>query len=75
MPLCLGHADQLREPGSMLARDLFGLPFLLVRDREGAPNVFLNVCRHRGAHLIAGEGESYASTVICPVPIMPGLAI
>src|SRR5690606_6156406 len=28
VPLCLGHADQLREPGSMIARDLFGLPLL-----------------------------------------------
>ncbi len=34
VPLCLGHADQLREPGSMIARDLFGLPLLLVRDRQ-----------------------------------------
>ena len=29
LPLCLGHADQLREPGSVLARDLLGLPLLL----------------------------------------------
>ena len=43
-PLCLGHADQLREPGSMIARDLLGLPLLLVRDRHGEINVFLNVC-------------------------------
>lgn len=25
-PLCLGHADQLREPGTVLARDIFALP-------------------------------------------------
>lgn len=67
VPLCLGHADQLREPGSMLARDLLGLPLLLVRDRDGEINVFLNVCRHRGARLVAAEGEvCRASTLSCP---------
>ncbi len=67
LPLCLGHADQLREPGSMLARDLLGLPLLLVRDRQGALNVFLNVCRHRGARLLAGQDTvCQQSTLSCP---------
>ncbi|MSR13397.1 MAG: hypothetical protein EXR86_02315 [Gammaproteobacteria bacterium] len=57
LPLCLGHADQLRDPGSMLARDLLGLPLLLVRDRDGEIKVFLNVCRHRGA-LACGRRRS-----------------
>lgn len=57
LPLCLGHEDQLREPGSMIARDLFGLPLLITRDRQGQINVLLNVCRHRGARLVAGEEE------------------
>ena len=57
LPLCLGHADQLREPGSMLARDILGMPLLLVRDREGQIQVLLNVCRHRGARLLLGENE------------------
>lgn len=57
MPLCLGHEDQLREPGSMIARDLFGLPLLITRDRQNQINVLLNVCRHRGARLVAGEEE------------------
>ncbi len=57
LPLCLGHADQLREPGSMIARDILGLPLLLVRDRQGEINVLLNVCRHRGARLVVGQEE------------------
>ncbi len=57
VPICLGHEDQLREPGSMIARDLLGLPLLLTRDRQGRVNVLLNVCRHRGARLVAGENE------------------
>ncbi len=67
MPLCLGHADQLRAPGSVLARDIVGLPLLLTRDRQGQLHVLLNVCRHRGARLLAGE-ESLCSRagLTCP---------
>lgn len=67
VPLCLGHADQLREPGSMIARDLFGLPLLLVRDRHGEINVLLNVCRHRGTRLVAGQDTvCQQGTLTCP---------
>lgn len=67
VPLCLGHADQLREPGSMIARDLFGLPLLLVRNRQGEINVFLNVCRHRGTRLVASHDEVCRQTSLsCP---------
>lgn len=67
VPICLGHADQLREPGSLIARDLFGLPLLMVRDRQGEIRVLLNVCRHRGARLIAGEETvCRRTTLTCP---------
>ena len=67
LPLCLGHADQLREPGSMLARDILGMPLLLVRDREGEIQVLLNVCRHRGARLLLGENEvCRRASLTCP---------
>ena len=57
LPLCLGYADQLREPGSVLARDLLGLPLLMTRDRAGEIHVLLNVCRHRGARMVKDENE------------------
>ncbi len=67
LPVCLGHADQLPDAGSMLARDIFGLPLLLVRDRTGEINVLLNVCRHRGARLVVGENEvCRRATLSCP---------
>jgi Rieske 2Fe-2S family protein len=56
MPLCLGHVDQLSEPGNVLAREIAGFPLLLVRDRDGSIGVFLNGCRHRGARLVTEEG-------------------
>jgi phenylpropionate dioxygenase-like ring-hydroxylating dioxygenase large terminal subunit len=55
-PLCLGHADQLAEPGSVLALELCGVPVLLTRGRDGELGAFLNVCRHRGARLLTEEG-------------------
>ena len=56
LPLCLGHEDQLGETGSVLTRDLAGVPLLLVRGADGAIRVFLNTCRHRGARLVGEEG-------------------
>jgi glycine betaine catabolism A len=55
LPLCLGHEDQLRESGSILARDIAGVPLLLIRGADGAIRVFLNVCRHRGTRLVGGD--------------------
>lgn len=52
LPLCLGHADQLRDPGDMLARDIAGVPVLAIRDAAGEIGVFINACRHRGARLL-----------------------
>ena len=67
LPLCVGHVDQLAEPGSVLALDLCGVPVLLVRGRDGELRCFLNVCRHRGARLVAGEGVvCRKQSLVCP---------
>jgi glycine betaine catabolism A len=55
LPLCLGHEDQLDTSGTLLAREIAGLPLLMTRDTSGAVRVFLNACRHRGARLVPGE--------------------
>ena len=55
LPLCLGHEDQLDTSGTVLAREVAGLPLLMTRDSSGAVHVFLNACRHRGARLVTGE--------------------
>jgi phenylpropionate dioxygenase-like ring-hydroxylating dioxygenase large terminal subunit len=66
LPLCLGHADQL-EPGSVLAFELCGVPVLLARGRDGELGVFLNVCRHRGARLVAEDGQvCRRQSLVCP---------
>lgn len=60
LPLCLGHADQLRDVGSVLAREIAGVPLLMIRGADGAIRVFLNACRHRGARLVREEGVKCA---------------
>ena len=67
LPLCLGHADQLAEPGSVLAREICGVPVLLCRARDGAIRAFLNVCRHRGARLLVEQDEVVCKQALsCP---------
>jgi Rieske 2Fe-2S family protein len=67
LPLCLGPVDQLREPGSVMAREICGVPVLIARSREGHVKVFLNVCRHRGARLVNEEGEPCRrQSLVCP---------
>lgn len=67
LPLCLGHADQLREPGSVLAHEIAGVPLLAMRDAAGNIGVFRNACRHRGARLVGDNGTVCArSSLTCP---------
>jgi len=67
LPLCLGHADQLAEPGAVLALDFCGTPVLMARGADGELRVFLNVCRHRGARLVAQHGEvCRRKRFVCP---------
>ena len=67
MPLCLGHAGQLPNPGDMIAREVIGMPLVMVRDRDGGIGVFLNVCRHRGARLVVEQEQvCHANALSCP---------
>jgi glycine betaine catabolism A len=67
LPLCLGHVDQLAEPGAVLGLDLCGTPVLMARGADGELRVFLNVCRHRGARLVAQHGEvCRRNRLVCP---------
>jgi phenylpropionate dioxygenase-like ring-hydroxylating dioxygenase large terminal subunit len=67
LPLCVGHADQLAEPGSLLAFEPCGVPVLLARGRDGELRAFLNVCRHRGARLLPEQGTvCRKQSLVCP---------
>src|SRR5262249_11190060 len=67
LPLCVGHADQLAEPGSLLAFELCGVPVLPARGRDGTLRAFLNVRRHRGARLVSEQGTVCRKpSIACP---------
>ncbi len=48
LPLIVAHSSELAGPGSYVTREVLGKPVLLVRQDDGQPKAFLNMCRHRG---------------------------
>jgi phenylpropionate dioxygenase-like ring-hydroxylating dioxygenase large terminal subunit len=52
-----GHTGQLAEPGSYFTIRAGDVPLIVVRDREGELRALVNVCRHRGAEVVSGEGR------------------
>lgn len=65
LPLPIALSLELPEPGSYLARTVMDQPLLLTRSTTGKVNVFLNVCRHRGAKICA-EGSGKQRKFSCP---------
>ena len=63
-PLCVGLSGDLPAPGSYYTHEETGLPLLLTRAEDGQFRAFLNVCRHRGARVAEGAGESRG--FVCP---------
>ena len=56
-PQAVAPASVLARPGSWWSGDVLGVPLLVTRDGVGVLHAFLNVCRHRGARVVApGEG-------------------
>ncbi|HEX6261536.1 MAG TPA: aromatic ring-hydroxylating dioxygenase subunit alpha [Actinomycetota bacterium] len=65
--MCVGRADDLREPGDQRAVAIGDEGILLVRDGDGALVAFHNTCRHRGHELLPCGGEAVNRRVIqCP---------
>ncbi len=64
LPLVAGFGCELAAPGAYTARDLAGVPVLLVRGEAGALRAFLNICRHRGSRVATGCGNG--KRFVCP---------
>ena len=47
--LYIGHASEIRQPGSFVRRTVNGRALILVRDRKGVVRTLYNSCPHRGA--------------------------
>jgi len=65
VPVSVAMSVELPEPSNFLARTVMNLPLLITRNSEGEINVFLNVCRHRGAR-ICPDGAGKQRKFSCP---------
>ncbi|MCG8693447.1 MAG: Rieske 2Fe-2S domain-containing protein [Minwuiales bacterium] len=63
-PLFMGLSCRAEKPGDYFTDDYSGVPILVVRDRSGTLNAFINTCRHRGAKVVDGCGGARAFS--CP---------
>lgn len=59
------HLSDIPAVGDYLAFDLGADSIIALRDRDGAVRCFHNVCRHRAARLVDGQGNCGAS-LTCP---------
>ncbi|MFD2740642.1 aromatic ring-hydroxylating dioxygenase subunit alpha [Sulfitobacter aestuarii] len=61
----IGFAKDVPEPGDARPIEFLGMPLLMVRDRDGALNVFQNTCRHRGMILVSAPTK-IGGAIRCP---------
>ena len=60
----VGREDRVPNPGDYAAFEFVGVPVVIVRGRDGRVRAFANSCRHRGAKVMAGEGN--CTVFSCP---------
>lgn len=66
LPVAVTVSDVLREPGSVIAHDGYGVPILLSRAKDGEVRAFLNACKHKGAKLLDDCERHRQSRLVCP---------
>lgn len=66
LPVAVAVSDRLREPGSVIAHDGYGVPLLISRAKDGEVRAFLNACKHKGAKLVDDCERHKASRLTCP---------
>src|ERR1700680_355890 len=65
MWMCAGRADTIAKPGAYQVVTIGMESVLVVRNREGVLNAFLNVCRHRGARLCSEAAGQLKGSIQC----------
>ncbi len=56
----MGRVDLIPKPGDYYAVNFAGVPVVIVRDEKGEVRAFANTCRHRGARIADGKGNTRA---------------
>src|SRR5690348_10548374 len=65
MWVCVGRADALPAVGSYRVMTVGRESVIVMRNREGRLNAFLNVCRHRGAQLCSELAGQLKGSIQC----------
>lgn len=65
LPMMAMHSAQLGGPGSYATVKLNRSTALVTRAKDGSVRAFLNICRHRGAQLVA-DGHGKKPLFTCP---------
>ncbi|WP_042355499.1 aromatic ring-hydroxylating oxygenase subunit alpha [Bacillus rubiinfantis] len=60
----VGHISQLRKPGDYFTTEVGDRPIILTHSQDGEIRAFYNVCTHRAAKLVEGEGNK--AVFSCP---------
>ncbi|ALC90695.1 Rieske (2Fe-2S) protein [Bacillus sp. FJAT-18017] len=60
----VAHSSQLQKPGDFITTEIAGRPIIVNRGSDGELRAFYNVCSHRAAKLVEGEGNK--SVFTCP---------
>jgi Rieske 2Fe-2S family protein len=64
---CLGRADEVPGGADTQHAVVVGdVPVLITRGADGRPNALANTCRHRGHELLAEDGTSRRTAIVCP---------
>lgn len=61
----VAHESQIRNPGDYITTRLGPQDVIVLRDKEGAVNIFYNRCPHRGTSL-CGNSHGNAKRITCP---------
>ena len=64
--VCVGRSADLPQAGDRRAVKAGAESALLLRDAEGTPSAFFNVCRHRGHELLEAGETASGERVACP---------
>jgi carnitine monooxygenase subunit len=60
------HVNDIPRRGDYRSFALMGELAIVVRGRDGAIRAFHNVCRHRAARLLDGDGGNCGARILCP---------
>ena len=62
--ICIGRTADIPEPGEYFTYELIDQSIFAVRQKDNSIAAFANVCAHRCARLLDGQGRS--SKIVCP---------